>query len=449
MKEQEVFASTQIITFNPIIKETCEVRARYFAYLKNLIRIVKWDRRKYTKAQISFYNSKLCEGNKLTKSKKVLPLDIRFCYVLPFDLAVILGFHPDVIKQGKNRLLANRISNDFSLNVEQTNFLVKEFDAAFGDEKAWEDLVKNEYCRGLEQYFSLVMKNSNFIKEKPYNILITATMSAGKSTLINSLVGKNITRMQNMACTSKIHTIVSKPFEDGVISEYDHDLSMNASPDELLSDNVDNKSTKIIVGTYFNGELAGKRIILFDSPGVNSYENAEHAEISKQIIKSRRYQLMLYVLNATQLGTTDEEYHLEIVRQHIGRTNIIFIMNKVDQLITEDDNFIDVVEGQRKFLVSKGFRNPIICPVSARAAYLVKKSKHEDLSRLERREMENFIDKFEQQSLSKYYANLLKCPPITAEDDIDSLLINSGFAYLEKVIENLCDGGRVYGSNIC
>ena len=79
---------------------------------------------------------------------------------------------------------------------------------------------------------------------KPYNILITATMSAGKSTLINSLIGKNISLMQNMACTSKIHTIISKPLEDGVSSEYDHDLSMAASIEDLLSDNEDNKSYK-------------------------------------------------------------------------------------------------------------------------------------------------------------------------------------------------------------
>ena len=142
-------------------------------------------------------------------------------------------------------------------------------------------------------------------------------MSAGKSTLINSLVGKNISLMQNMACTSKIHTIISKPIEDGVSSEYDHDLSMDASKEDLLSDNEDNKSYKITVGTFFNGELGGKRIILFDSPGVNSSENVEHTEISQRMIKSRKYHLMIYVLNSTQLGTTDEEHHLEVVKQRL------------------------------------------------------------------------------------------------------------------------------------
>ena len=252
-----------------------------------------------------------------------------------------------------------------------------------------------------------------------------------------------------MACTSKIHTIVSKPMEDGVTSEYDHDLSLDASREDLLSDNVDNKSSKITVGTYFNSELAGKRIILFDSPGVNSSENIEHTEISQQIIKSRRYKLMMYVLNATQLGTTDEEHHLEIVKERLGRAKIIFIMNKVDQLISEDDSFLDSIEGQRKFLISKGFKNPIICPVSSRAAYLVKKNKQEELSRLERREMENYMDKFEQQSLSEYYEKQLKCSPISTDNETDALFANCGFAYFEKIIANIHDGGKKYGSSIC
>ncbi len=262
----------------------------------------------------------------------------------------------------------------------------------------------------------LVKENISFIKARPYNILITATMSAGKSTLINALVGKDISLMQNMACTSKIHTIISKPFDDGVSSEYDHDLSMDASKEDLLSDNENNMSHKIAVGTYFNGGLSGKRIILLDSPGVNSSENAEHAEISQQIIKAKKYQLMIYVLNATQLGTTNEEHHLEIVRQSLGRSNIIFVMNKADKLISEEDNFLDSIDSQRKFLISKGFKKPLICPISCRAAYLVKKSRLEGLSRIERSEID-FMDKFEEQRLADYYEEVLDCPHLSANNE--------------------------------
>lgn len=443
MKQQDIFSSAQILTFNPILNESADLRIKYYKYLKRILHLVRWDKRKYTKAQINFYKEKLCDSKELSKGAMDYNFDSRFCYLLPYDLTIMLGFHPKVTKSDKTKIIINAITSDFSLSKAQSEFLLKEFEAAMGNQVAWEEVLKSKYIRGFKKYLNLVRINIKFVTTKPYNILITATMSAGKSTLINSLVGKNVTRMQNMACTSKLHTIVSKSLEDGVTSEYDHELSLNASSDDLLSDNIDNLSAKITVGTYFNSELAGNRIVLIDSPGVNSSENIEHTEISQKIIKSKRYNLMLYVLNATQLGTTDEEHHLEIVKNCLGRTKIIFIMNKVDQLISEDDNFLDAIERQRNFLIAKGFKNPIICPVSSRAAYLAQKSKQKALSRLEQRELENYIDKFEQQSLSEYYEHQLRCTLIDTDTDneINSLCGNCGFSYLEKIIVNIIHNG--------
>lgn len=449
MNQQDIFASTQIITLNPILKETADIRTQYFMYLRRLIRVVRWDKRKYTKAQIEFYSDALCDEQEIPVHNKDISFDPRFCYLLPYDLAVMLGFHSKVVKSEKVKTIIDKIISDFNLPKEHAEFFSLEFEAALGSLSAWEDVLRSNLTKGFKRYLKLVKKNIGFIKARPYNILITATMSAGKSTLINSLVGKNISLMQNMACTSKIHTIISKPIEDGVSSEYDHDLSMDASKEDLLNDNEENKSYKITVGTYFNGELGGKRIILFDSPGVNSSENVEHTEISQRMIKSRKYRLLIYVLNSTQLGTTDEEHHLEVVKQRLGRAKIIFVMNKADKLLSEEDDFLDSIESQRKFLISKGFKNPLICPVSSHAAYLAKKSKAETLSRLERGEMENYMDKFEMQRLSDYYEKDLGCPHISTNNEVDALLVNCGFAHFEKVIANLYDGGKENGTGIC
>lgn len=449
MNQHDVFASTQIITFNPILKQNIDIRTQYFVYLRKLIRSVRWDKRKYTKAQIIFYKDVLCDEQDGPIYNRNISFAPRFCYLLPYDLAIMLGFHPKVVKSEKVKTIIDRIISDFKLPNEHAAFLALEFEAALGSLPAWEDVLKSNLTKGFKRYLKLVKKNISFINTRPYNILITATMSAGKSTLINSLVGKNISLMQNMACTSKIHNIISKSIEDGVSSEYDHDLSMDASKEDLLSDNEDNKSYKITVGTFFNGELGGKRIVLFDSPGVNSSENAEHAGISQRVIKSRRYHLMIYVLNSTQLGTTDEEHHLEVVKQRLGRTRILFVMNKADKLISQNDDFRESIEGQRKFLMSKGFKNPLICPVSSRAAYLVKKSRGEELSRIERGELENYMDKFEIQSLADYYEETLGCPHISVNNEVDALFVNCGFAHFEKIIANLYNGGKANGTGIC
>jgi GTPase Era involved in 16S rRNA processing len=225
---------------------------------------------------------------------------------------------------------------------------------------------------------------------------------------------------------------------------------MDASKEDLLTNNEENLSTKICVGTYFNSVLGGERIVMFDSPGVNSSENDVHREISHKMLRSKQYNLLVYVINATQLGTNDEDAHLDVVKEQIGRKKVVFIINKIDHLISEDDNLFDVIENQRRFLNSKGFRNPVICPVSSRAAYLVKKSQYEELNRIERKELDAFIDKFNPHSLETYYEEYLHCPSLAgSKNESKDLLKDCGFGYLEQILKQLCNGGKVNGTGLC
>lgn len=450
MKQQDIFASSQIIVFNPILKENREIQIQYFTYLRKLIRLVNWDKSKYTKAQLTFYKKILCSGDHSTYSRKKIQLNNHLCYLIPYDLTLMLAFHKKINRTPKIATIIEKIVHDFNLPIEATEFFYREFDAALGDKEAWDEVLNNKVISRYKRYLKIVRENSFFINRRSYNVLITATMSAGKSTLINAFVGKTVSRMQNMACTSKIHSIVSKPFEDGVSSERDYDLSMNASNEELLNDNEENHSTRIIVGTYFNSDLGGCRVTLLDSPGINYSENEEHREISHKLIRARKYNILLYVMNATQLGTNDEDQHLSFIKEHLGRFRILFIMNKIDNLISEDDNIAKAIENQRRFLCAKGFKNPIICPVSSRAAFLAKKSRVEGLDRIERREMNHYIDKFELNSMADYYENILHCSKIAnSNDEAESMLRNCGFSYLEQMMAHLSDGGKINGTGLC
>jgi len=449
MEQQDFFASTQLLAFNPILKETIEIRTQYFQYLKKIILLVKWDKCKYTKAQIAFYRETLC-GDGVPFMSKENKIPTYMSYLLPYDLALMVAFHPKLIHVKTITTIIDQIIRDFDLPKEHACFLYYEFEAALGNPAMWNEILESKIIQNFKQYITLVKANIDFIQKKPSRILITATMSAGKSTLINSLTGKTVCRMQNMACTSKIHTIISKAFEDSTTSEYDHDLLMNATKEDLFANNEENLSSKITVGTYFNSALGGERIILLDSPGVNSSEYDEHRKISNEMLHSKEYKLVLYVMNATQLGTNDEKCHLNTVKKEIGRTKVIFVINKIDQFLSEDDNLFDVIENQRRFLAATGFSNPIICPVSARAAYLVRKSKQEELTQIERRELDTYIDKFDQHSMATYYEKHLKCPSLSrTTDESTELLKNCGFAYLEQIIKHFSNGGIINGTDLC
>lgn len=281
--------------------------------------------------------------------------------------------------------------------------------------------------------------HQNFIETDSYKILVTATMSAGKSTFINALTGKNICLSRNMACTSKLHSIVSKPFDTDFTFEYDYALSIAANREK----DPDIADKTVVRTVYYEGILAGQRLIINDSPGVNFSGDAEHKQITDQMISAGNYQLMIYLMNATQLGTDDENAHLEFVKQHIGDKAVLFVINKTDALNEDEEDIGAIAQTQVKRLEAMGFKKPLVCPVSARAGFLAKKAQKEELIRMERRELNNMEDKFEQMNIVDYYTKYF--PDITVPDSEDEnrhLLKTCGVSYIETIIKTFCEGGN-------
>ena len=59
--------------------------------------------------------------------------------------------------------------------------------------------------------------NENFQNAPEKRIVVTANMSAGKSTLINALAGKDLARTAQEACTGNICYFYNLPFDDGTV----------------------------------------------------------------------------------------------------------------------------------------------------------------------------------------------------------------------------------------
>ena len=105
----------------------------------------------------------------------------------------------------------------------------------------------------------------------------------------------------------------------------------------------------------------------------------------------------------------------------------------------EEENIFTTIQRQIDILKEKGFKKPIICPVSSRAAYLAKQFQTNDLTRSEKRELYNYIDKFEQMGLPDYYEKTFKnMKVVDKETEEMQLLKTSGLAYIEKIILSLC-----------
>lgn len=284
-------------------------------------------------------------------------------------------------------------------------------------------------------------ENCDFTSKEPYKVIVTANMSAGKSTLLNAMVGRRISRTQNDACTAKIHYIENKPYDDGYCYELDHDLVLDANSDILMDDNPNNRSPEIRVGTYFRSPFSsGKRIWLIDTPGVNSAENADHREITEKAITYSNADLMVYVLNGTNIGTEDDLRHLKFVLQNYHK-KILFVVNKVDRFKTKEDSISKMLQDATEDLKRIGFTSPCVVPVSAYAAYLARMhSFQEYLDEDAMDERDLFIHKLKKSEyqLDMYYPKSVKEKlSVQTESDDGMLLLHSGLLSLEDMIYNM------------
>lgn len=286
-------------------------------------------------------------------------------------------------------------------------------------------------------------KNLNFILKQSAKILVTANMSTGKSTLINALVGKRIVKTQNMACTSKLHYIYNKAFEDGFNYKIDGDVSLDADSEYLLNNSINNNSNIIAASTYFRSCVENRPCCLIDTPGVNYTGNNTHREITRNAVLQKEYDKLIYVMNAEYLGTSDEYEYLKFIADNVRDIEIIVVINKLDRFNPVEDSIPESLKIVRSDLNKLGLTDFILCPVSAYAGLLAKeKLWHENIGKRNYRQLEIFQLDFEEEinNLSLYYPqmNISELYGKFADDDrcFVNLSINSGLVPLEKIIFN-------------
>ena len=427
MYHQKNMAMAQIIQANPILGcGEAKERTEYFDTLIDYLRRAKWKGR-WIKAEIDLYRTMMyVKGN---SREKILPEES--CLFLLADIAAITGYNPKMIESagGKKIQYLLRKKNKWGSEKDFKNFV----EAVWGRNKnAWKKVSSFRFSNGLLKYLELIKQNQDFIQETPIKVMVTALMSAGKSTFINALVGSKICWSQNVACTSKIHAITGKPYDDCFVYEDDHILRLHASQDILFDDDERNKESKISVSSYFHSSLAGRRIEIYDSPGVNSSLNIEHRDITYNIIKKQVFDLYIYLMNATQLMTDNEAEYLKFIKDKIKKKKIIFVINKIDELDTADESLEDIIKNVRKFVMSIGFEKPVIYAVSAEAALSGRVMSSRDISRQERRNLLADLEAHKSDLESINYE-------VYDEDDVriySDLVKVSGILPIEKEIIN-------------
>ncbi|MBN1065541.1 GTP-binding protein [Clostridium botulinum] len=324
------------------------------------------------------------------KIKKFKIFTYRFVFIC--DCLFINAFN--------NPQLGRKIIDEFKTLFSSRYHLALEelYEVLYNDK-----LTKREF-KLAEKQIEIWKRNKNFINKPIKNILITATMSAGKSTLVNTIIGKKLAQTRNEACTDTANLFFNKLFEDELITKKN-------SNGEIVYDsniiNIKSQSEYSNICTYMNLiNKSEKRICLIDTPGVNSSLNRDHADVTVNALNNMDYNKVVYVINANNIGTEDDMKHLKNICEIIKNKKIIFVLNKLDTFRLKEDSIEESIEELRKDLKNIGFKNISICPTSAYAAGLFKKLlNNEQLNEDEELDCSMLLRKFSKSEydLSKFY----------------------------------------------
>lgn len=212
----------------------------------------------------------------------------------------------------------------------------------------------------------------------PINVI--ATMSSGKSTLINALLGKKLMPTKNEACTAKITEILDNDIETfTAVLQDENDQVIYEISDltyEIMSEVNDNEKVHRISaeGNIPFLDAKSTALMLVDTPGPNNSQNQEHKNTTYRAINSDSNNLILYVLNATQLKTNDDAALLSYVADQIKkggkqvRDRFLFVINKMDGFNPEEEDIGKAIIAAKRYLASYGIEDPQIFPCSAYTA---------------------------------------------------------------------------------
>ncbi|BCG58113.1 dynamin family protein [Paenibacillus sp. URB8-2] len=294
-------------------------------------------------------------------------------------------------------------------------------------------IVSNEDVKGLLKlkrmelfkYFHDSAK-AYWVQEKTNstNVTVVATMSSGKSTLLNALLGKKVFPSENKACTSKYLKFTNKPKirrETGIAAGKHSDTRWNLTYEDITRWNNDSDIERIEMEGKMNSFSMLKKfnISFIDTPGTNNSRNRQHETVTQEILEQKNSDVILYVLNATNLASDDDKTLLRQVVKKLGNQRIIFLLNKTDQLdLDADDSITDSLTIAREYVMEHGIVSPIIIPISSYAAGLFRCIlDNRPLTKREKRDALTLLELFRipQYDMNRYIdRNLIKSLPQSA-----------------------------------
>ena len=292
------------------------------------------------------------------------------------------------------------------------------------------------------------------LRAQTIEIPVIATMSSGKSTLLNALIGQDFLPEDSKATTATTCTIEINNKLEGfeAIARYEgggeekssdkdivaflkskNDLANNATLDLTLKGPVQQLDTK-----NFN-------IHFVDTPGPNSARHENHKSKTYAYLKDNEHlPIVVYVLDPEKMDSKDDDETLNEIKEVLESNKrnlerIIFVVNKIDREIASKRKIKEIVDRANNFLENKHIKNAKIFPISAQYA---KFAQIDSLDEFDKYQLTGHRLQFK-----PHEADILEHAPLTKsqkenlankiqKSDFDADLVYSGLAALRLYIED-------------
>ena len=299
-------------------------------------------------------------------------------------------------------------------------------------------------------------------KNMKTEVNVVALMSAGKSTLINSLLGRELLTTNSQACTAKVMEIIDNDDDTfTAIGKDNYGKSIKKFSNVTAENIKEINNDPIIKRVEINGNIPfvdtkESSLVLLDSPGTNFVEDATHKEATLKMIKESLKVLVLFIIDAGNASTSDQEDLFKAINEAMNskedkklKERFLFVINKMDMLFEDIEknpelNLQDVINKIINPLKKFGIKNPNVFPVSAGMALKIRNTNR--ISNREKAKLYadiDYLNETKEFHLEKYS----KLPSLNEEminkelqeaienNDIEKqALIHSGIRNLEEAI---------------
>lgn len=299
---------------------------------------------------------------------------------------------------------------------------------------------------------------------------VVATMSAGKSTLINALLGKQLMPIKAGACTAKITRIQDDDDStykavtiDQNKTELEHYSSIDYETMKALNKNPDVSEIQVRGNIPFvTADEAS--LVLIDTPGPDNARDPRHRKIAAKALDQSSKMLVMFVMNGGKLHDEAQDAFLRRIAKSMSvggkqsKERFLFVINKIDDYEENNDDISgETIPDTVKYLEEMGIEDPNIFLAAAKPALLIRCYQNT----LDEEEKKKLLDQItpvakklikQKQLHLEQYPRLSRSCQMTIDKELDKAIESNdvlGQALVHSGIRGIEETIRMYVTKYC